>query len=195
MDKFTTLSGVAAPLLKSNVDTDTIIRIERLTQNARHDLGPYAFEALRFRPDGSEDSACVLNQAPFRGAPIVLAGENFGCGSSREGAVWTLIAAGIRCVIAESFGDIFYNNCFQNGLLPIRLPASDIAALGQEVEVDLVKQTVRSGSHTFHFDIEPVRREALLDGLDEIARTMKSAADIARWEDNDRVQRPWIWSA
>ncbi|KQR81524.1 3-isopropylmalate dehydratase [Burkholderia sp. Leaf177] len=194
MDKFTTLSGVAAPLLKSNVDTDTIIRIERLTQNARQDLGPYAFEALRFRPDGSEDPACVLNEPPFRDAPIVLAGENFGCGSSREGAVWALIAAGIRCVIAESFGDIFYNNCFQNGLLPIRLSASDIAALGQDVEVDLVKQTVHSGSLTFHFDIEPVRREALLDGLDEIARTMKSAADIARWEDNDRVQRPWIWS-
>jgi 3-isopropylmalate/(R)-2-methylmalate dehydratase small subunit len=195
MNKFTTLSGVAVPLLKSNIDTDTIIRIERLTQNARHDLGPYAFEALRFRSDGSEDAACVLNQLQFRGAPIVLAGENFGCGSSREGAVWALIAAGVRCVIAESFGDIFYNNCFQNGMLPVRLPASDIAALGQFVEVDLEKQTVRSGSHTFSFDIEPVRREGLLDGLDEIARTMKSAANIAQWEENDRVQRPWIWGA
>ena len=193
MDKFTMLSGVAAPLLRSNIDTDTVIRIERLTQNARQDLGPYAFEALRFRPDGSEDPACVLNQAPFRGAPIVLAGENFGCGSSREGAVWALIAAGIRCVIAESFGDIFYNNCFQNGLLPVRLPANDIAMLGQTVEVDLEKQMVRSGSHTFPFNIEPIRREALLEGLDEISRTLKSASIIAQWEENDRVERPWIW--
>ncbi|MGV7240574.1 3-isopropylmalate dehydratase small subunit [Caballeronia sp. M23-90] len=193
MDKFTMLSGVAAPLLRSNIDTDTVIRIERLTQNARQDLGPYAFEALRFRPDGSEDPACVLNQAPFRGAPIVLAGENFGCGSSREGAVWALIAAGIRCVIAESFGDIFYNNCFQNGLLPVRLPANEIAMLGQAVEVDLEKQMVSSGSHAFPFDIEPIRREALLEGLDEISRTMKSAAVITQWEENDRVQRPWIW--
>jgi 3-isopropylmalate/(R)-2-methylmalate dehydratase small subunit len=194
MDKFTTLGGMAAPLLKSNIDTDTVIRIERLTQNARQDLGPYAFEALRFRPDGSEDPACVLNQDPFRGAPIVLAGENFGCGSSREGAVWALMAAGVRCVIAESFGDIFYNNCFQNGLLPVRLAPDDIAALGQVVEVDLEKQTVRSGPHVFPFDIEPIRREALLEGLDEVSRTLKSAALIAEWEARDRVLRPWIWN-
>lgn len=194
MDKFTTLGGMAAPLLKSNIDTDTVIRIERLTQNARQDLGPYAFEALRFRPDGSEDPACVLNQDPFRGAPIVLAGENFGCGSSREGAVWALMAAGVRCVIAESFGDIFYNNCFQNGLLPVRLAPDDIAALGQVVEVDLEKQMVRSGPHVLPFDIEPIRREALLEGLDEVSRTLKSAALIAEWEARDRVLRPWIWN-
>ena len=195
MDKFTTLDGVAAPLLKSNLDTDTIIRIERLTQNTRNDLGRFAFEALRFRPDGSEDPACVLNQPAFRGAPIVLAGENFGCGSSREGAVWALLASGVRCVIAESFGDIFYNNCFQNGLLPIRLAASNIAGLGHRVVVDLGRQTVHSGSHTVTFDIEPIRREALLEGLDDIARTMKSVGLIAQWEARDRVSRPWIWEA
>ncbi|WP_208511213.1 3-isopropylmalate dehydratase small subunit, partial [Variovorax paradoxus] len=127
MQPFTLLRGAAAPLSIDNVDTDLIVRIERLTSLARGELGPWAFEALRFRADGSEDPDFVLNQPRWREAPILVAGRNFGCGSSREGAVWALLARGIRCVIAESFGDIFHANCFQNGVLPIRLAPSELA--------------------------------------------------------------------
>jgi 3-isopropylmalate/(R)-2-methylmalate dehydratase small subunit len=199
MDKVTIITGVAVPLMKSNIDTDTIIRIDRLTQQARSELGRFAFEALRYRQDGSEDSSCVLNQPAFRHAPILLAAENFGCGSSREGAVWALLASGLRCVIAESFGDIFYNNCFQNGLLPIRLAEGDIRLLagqsesGHVVTVDLTVQTVRSGTVERVFEIEPNRREAMLEGLDEISRTLKRAEEITQWQAQDRRNRPWIW--
>ena len=121
MEKFTKVTGVAAPLMRQNVDTDLIIRIERLVSNTgRQGLGPYCFEQLRLRADGSENPDCVFNQAPFRDAPIILSADNFGCGSSREGAVWALAGMGVKAVIAPSFGDIFYNNCFQNGLLPVR---------------------------------------------------------------------------
>jgi len=199
MDKVTIITGVAAPLMKSNIDTDTIIRIDRLTQQARSELGHFALEALRYRQDGSEDLSCVLNQPAFRDAPILLAAENFGCGSSREGAVWALLASGLRCVIAESFGDIFYNNCFQNGLLPIRLAESDIRLLagqsesGNVVSVDLTMQTVRSGPVELVFEIEPNRREAMLEGLDEISQTLMQAEEIAQWQAQDRHNRPWIW--
>jgi 3-isopropylmalate/(R)-2-methylmalate dehydratase small subunit len=199
MDKVTIITGVAVPLMKSNIDTDTIIRIDRLTQQTRSELGRFALEALRYRQDGSEDSSCVLNRPAFRNAPILLAGENFGCGSSREGAVWALLASGLRCVIAESFGDIFYNNCFQNGLLPIRLAESHIRLLagqsesGHVVTVDLTMQTVRSGTVERVFEIEPNRREAMLEGLDEISQTLKQAEEIAQWQARDRRNRPWIW--
>jgi 3-isopropylmalate/(R)-2-methylmalate dehydratase small subunit len=199
MDKVTIITGVAAPLMKSNIDTDTIVRIDCLTQQARSKLGRFAFEALRYRQDGSEDSSCVLNQPAFRNAPILLAAENFGCGSSREGTVWALLASGLRCVIAESFGDIFYNNCFQNGLLPIRLADVDIRLLaglsesGHVVTVDLTVQTVRSGTVALIFEIEPNRREAMLEGLDEISRTLRQAEEITQWQARDRRNRPWIW--
>src|SRR5919205_1213678 len=126
MQPFTKVGGPAAPLLRANVDTDLIIRIERLVGTRREELGPFAFEALRRRADGSEDPDFVLNRPEYRGAPILLAGPNFGCGSSREGAVWALMGAGIRCVIAPSFGDIFFSNCFQNGLLPVVLPEETV---------------------------------------------------------------------
>ena len=199
MDKVTTIVGVAAPLLRSNIDTDTVIRIERLTEHARHELGPYALEVLRFRQDGNEDPACVLNQLAFRDAPILLAGDNFGCGSSREGAVWALLAAGIRCVVAESFGEIFYSNCFQNGLLPIRLSAEDIrmfadhAQAGHVLAIDLRTQTIKSGTQVRPFMIDSNRREALLEGLDDISRTLKSDDLISQWQAEDRVRRPWVW--
>jgi 3-isopropylmalate/(R)-2-methylmalate dehydratase small subunit len=144
MEPFTTVSGPAAPLLLANVDTDVIIRIEPLTQQPREALGRFAFEVLRYRPDGSEDPEFVLNQPAFRGAPILLAGTNFGCGSSREGAVWALPGIGIRCVIAPSFGDIFFSNYFQNGVLPIVLDEHMIEELatsartGAVMRVDLV---------------------------------------------------------
>jgi 3-isopropylmalate/(R)-2-methylmalate dehydratase small subunit len=199
MDKVSVITGVAAPLLRANVDTDTIIRIERLTHEPREQLGRFALETLRLRHDGSEDPACMLNQPPFRDAPILLAGQNFGCGSSREGAVWALMAMGTRCVIAPSFGEIFYNNCFQNGMLPVRLSADAIATLAEaaasrEVTVDLSAQAVSAGEARFHFDIEPMRRDALLEGLDDISRTLARLPRIEAWQRSDQLSRPWIWS-
>jgi 3-isopropylmalate/(R)-2-methylmalate dehydratase small subunit len=200
MQAFTTLSGPAAPLLRSNIDTDVIIRIERLTTLKGPELGPYALEALRFRVDGNEDPDFVLNQPAFREAPILLAGANFGCGSSREGAVTALMARGIRCVIAPSFGDIFFNNCFQNGLLPIRMPEAAVMQLaaqavgGAGFMVDLQTQTVRTPDGQIHaFDVDPLRREGLLHGLDDIGLTLKDDALIRQWQRQDRVVRPWAW--
>jgi 3-isopropylmalate/(R)-2-methylmalate dehydratase small subunit len=202
MQAFTRLSGAAAPLLRANIDTDTIIRIERLINlKGPEALGPYALEALRHRADGSEDPDFVLNQSAYLKAPILLAGANFGCGSSREGAVTALMGRGIRCVIAPSFGDIFFNNCFQNGLLPIQLTEAQVLALAQEVvggspvEVDLVTQTIRTQSHTvIAFKTDSHRREALLNGLDDIGLTLKDAALIRAWQQRDRLTRPWVWS-
>lgn len=200
MEKVAKVTGVAAPLMLANVDTDVIIRIERLTSLPKEKLGPYAFEALRYRQDGAEDPGFVLNRPPFRGAPILLAGANFGCGSSREGAVSALLAVGIRCVIAESFGDIFRNNCYENGLLPVELPRAGIDALaknsgaGVTVEVDLAKQTVTSGDNAFfHFGIDPLRREALLKGLDSISQTLHHEASIADYQRRSETEWPWIW--
>jgi 3-isopropylmalate/(R)-2-methylmalate dehydratase small subunit len=200
MQPFTRIAGPAAPLLRANVDTDVIIRIERLTGVPREQLGRYAFEALRYRGDGSEDPDFALNRTNFRNAPILIAGENFGCGSSREGAVWALMAAGLRCVIAESFGDIFYNNCFQNGMLPVVLPAVTVAELAGEAAngapftVDLVEQMILSPQgEAITFDIDTQRRQALLDGLDDISLTLKRLPEIVAWQSHDRMGRPWIW--
>jgi 3-isopropylmalate/(R)-2-methylmalate dehydratase small subunit len=200
MQPFTRIAGPAAPLLRANIDTDVIIRIERLTGVPREQLGRYAFEALRYRGDGSEDPDFALNRTNFRNAPILIAGENFGCGSSREGAVWALMAAGLRCVIAESFGDIFYNNCFQNGMLPVVLPAVTVAQLAGEAAngapftVDLVEQMILSPQgEAITFDIDTQRRQALLDGLDDISLTLKRLPEIVAWQSHDRMGRPWIW--
>ena len=202
MQPFVTLTGPAAVLSQDNVDTDVIIRIERLTSLARGDLGPYAFEALRFHADGSEDPSFVLNRPPFREAPILVAGRNFGCGSSREGAVWALLSRGIRCVIAESFGDIFFSNCFQNGVLPIRLPADAVARIaalatqGLPLTVKLMDQHIllSSDADAVGFEVDPMRRDCLLQGLDDIARTLKLQDAIAAWQAQDRTTRPWVWS-
>ena len=202
MQPFDILTGPAAVLARDNVDTDVIVRIERLTSLSRPELGPYAFESWRLRADGSEEPDFVLNQAPFRAAPILVARRNFGCGSSREGAVWALLARGIRCVIAESFGDIFYANCFQNGVLPIRLGASDLrrvaepAAGGSPLTIDLAGCVVRlPDASTVTFDLDPMRREALLEGLDDISATLKRIAAIDAWQAQDRRSRPWVWAA
>ena len=197
---FTEVTGAAVPFMRANVDTDLIIRIERLTAFQRDQLGPYALEALRFRADGSEDPACVLNAPAFRHAPVLLAGDNFGCGSSREGAVWALMGLGVRCVIAPSFGDIFFNNCFQNGVLPVRLPLPQVEALaaqcagGAAVTVDLHAKTITAPDGVqAAFAIDPLRREALLHGLDDIGLTLKDDALIREWQSADRVRRPWAW--
>jgi 3-isopropylmalate/(R)-2-methylmalate dehydratase small subunit len=201
MDRFTTLSGAAAPLPRANIDTDTIIRIERMTGATPEQMGPWAFEQLRFRADGSKDPDFVLNQPAFEGAPILLAGDNFGCGSSREGAVWALKHAGIRCVIAPSFGDIFYNNCFQNGVLPVLLPAAVVERLAAacaggnaRLTVDLERQVVIAPhGEEIRFPIETQRRQAMLRGLDEIGHTLLHEAAIAAFQVRDEAARPWVW--
>jgi 3-isopropylmalate/(R)-2-methylmalate dehydratase small subunit len=205
MEKFTTLNAVAAPILRENIDTDVIIPISRLVGNSsRGTLGPWCFSALRYQPDGLENPEFILNRAPYRSAPILLTGVNFGCGSSREAAVWALQEMGVRCVIGSSFGDIFFNNCFQNGLLPVVLDRQAVESLAQEVEasqgagrikVDLAGLSVTSPSgqrYTFH--VEPKRREALLEGLDEIGLTLKRTDEIAVFQARDRTERPWIYS-
>ena len=194
-DRFTVLSGVAAPLMRANIDTDTVIRIERLSNTKPADTARWLFEALRNEP------GFVLDQPQFQDAPILLAGENFGCGSSREGAVWALKYSGIRCVIAPSFGDIFANNCFQNFVLPVVLLPEQVGRLAEQcaggnarVTVDLERQVVLSPrGEEMPFESEAIRRTALLDGLDEIGLTMRHAAAIEAFQARDRAERPWVW--
>jgi 3-isopropylmalate/(R)-2-methylmalate dehydratase small subunit len=203
VDTFTTLNSVAAPILRENTDTDVIIPISKMVGNsARGNLGKWGFSPLRYKPDGSENPEFILNREPYRAAQILLTGVNFGCGSSREAAVWTLQEMGIRCVIGSSFGDIFFNNCFQNGLLPVVLDRQTVESLAREVEtsqgagriaVDLAAMTVTAPSgKRYSFAVEPARREALLEGLDEISMTLKRAPQIAAFQAQDRDQRPWI---
>ena len=199
MQPFIAAEGAAIPLLLSNIDTDVIIRIERLTSQA--DLGHYAFESLRYLSDGSPNPDSVFNDARFQNASILLAGANFGCGSSREGAVNALMAMGIRCVIAPSFGDIFYANCFQNGLLPITFDEPIVKRLGEQclslsarMAVDLREQAVTGpDGTTLTFAMDDLRRQSLLEGLDEIGLTSKLLPEIDAWQADDRRNRPWIW--
>ena len=205
MDKFTVLDGIAAPLMRENVDTDVIIRIERLVSLENVDLGKWAFELLRYRPDGSENPDFILNQPRYRASRILLAGRNFGCGSSREGAVVAILGMGIRCVIAPSFGDIFFGNCFQNGVLPIALPQAEIDKLAQEARdstqgatftVDLEQQEIRTpGQRVVPFTVDPNRRRALLGGLDPISTTLLRESDITAFQQRDREARPWVYDA
>jgi 3-isopropylmalate/(R)-2-methylmalate dehydratase small subunit len=193
MQPFKAITGAAVPLLQANVDTDVIVRIERLTGNA--DLGHYAFEALRYLPDGSANPDCVFNQPRFANAPILLAGRNFGCGSSREGAVTALMAMGIRCVIAPSFGDIFFANCFRNGVLPIVLGEGLVERLADSAEltVDLQQQSISASGEVIRLSVDALQREGLLEGLDEIGITLKGTDEIANWQSADRTWRPWVW--
>ena len=199
MNKFETLTAIAAPFPKKNVDTDLIIRIERCTGMPKEELGKYAFEMARFLPGGAEDPAFVFNQPRYRSPQIIVCGEFFGTGSSREVAVWALASMGVRCVIAPSYGQIFFNNCFQNGLLAIVLPAPEVDALMKQASlpdaapftVDLAKQTING---TVHFDVAPRNRKMLLEGLDEIGLTLAMEPKIAAFQAADRVQRPWIYS-
>jgi len=195
MQPFTTLTGVAAPLLRANVDTDLIIPKQFLTTLVRSGLGRHLFHEIRYSPEGRELPDFLLNREPYRAAAILLSGPNFGCGSSREHAPWALLDFGIRCVIAPSFADIFFNNCFANGILPVVLPAEGIAQLAAAegpLTVDLPAQTVRGGSLAFTFDIEPARKAALLEGMDEIKRTEANLADIEAYEARRRVEAPWL---
>ena len=202
MEKFTTLTGVAAPLPAINVDTDKIIPARFLKTIKRTGLGKHLFNDWRFEADGAEREGFVLNKRPYRGAGILVAGENFGCGSSREHAPWALLDFGIRCVIAPSFADIFFNNCFKNGVLPIVLPQDQIDALMEDAgqganatfTIDLGAETItRPDGSTLPFEVDPFRKHCLLEGLDDIALTLEKRTGIAGYEESQRRDRPWLW--
>ena len=200
MDKFTTLEGVAAPLKMINVDTDMIIPKQYLKTIKRTGLGKGLFSELRYKDDGSENPAFVLNKSAYRKAKILVAGDNFGCGSSREHAPWALMDFGIRCVISTSFGDIFYNNCFKNGVLPIRVSKDDLDKLFDDAErganatltIDLDKQEVRGpDGGTVKFEIDAFRKHCMLNGLDDISITQQKSAKIDSYEEQAKAARPW----
>ncbi|WP_114377712.1 3-isopropylmalate dehydratase small subunit [Elioraea thermophila] len=200
MQPFTTLTGIAAALPIPNIDTDKIIPARFLKTIKRTGLGSALFHAMRYRPDGSEDPDFVLNKEPWRRAQILIAGPNFGCGSSREHAPWALLDFGIRCIIAPEFADIFYNNCFKNGILPIKLPQAVCDALAEDARlganarltVDLERQVVvRPNGEEIRFEIDPFRKRCLLEGLDDIALTLAHADKIAAYEARRRAAEPW----
>jgi len=202
MQPFTKLTATAAPLAMRNVDTDMIIPKQFLRTIKRTGLGKSLFNDLRFDEQGGEKPDFVLNQPAYRKAEILVTGENFGCGSSREHAPWALLDFGIRCVIAPSFADIFYNNCFKNGILPLALPEPEIEALlnwlaenqGAPVSVDLEAQSVTWGNHSAGFEIDGFRKHCLLGGLDDIGLTLEKTAAIAGWEEKARSEKPWLFA-
>jgi 3-isopropylmalate/(R)-2-methylmalate dehydratase small subunit len=195
MQPFTVLTGTAAPLLRANVDTDLIIPKQYLKTLVRTGLGRHLFAEIRYDDTGAELPDFVLNRPAYRQASILLGGPNFGCGSSREHAPWALLDFGIRCVIAPSYADIFYNNCFSNGILPLVLPLEAIeaiAAAGNPVTVDLPAQTVSAGGVTHRFDIEPARKTTLIEGLDEIGKSLASLSAIEAFEAKRGRETPWL---
>ncbi len=201
MQAFTKLTGVAAPMPVANVDTDKIIPARFLKTIKRTGLGKNLFDPLRYKADGTENPDFILNQGPYRKAEILIAHENFGCGSSREHAPWALLDFGIRCVIAPDFADIFHNNCFKNGILPIKLPREVCDALMEDarmggnarITVDLERQVVvRPNGTEIPFNVDPLRKHFLLNGLDDIGQTMQRAPAIDAYEDKRRAERPWV---
>ncbi len=201
MDAFTILTGIAAPLPMANVDTDKIIPARFLKTIKRSGLAEHLFASLRYADDGTERPEFVLNQPAYRQASILLAHENFGCGSSREHAPWALLDFGIRCVIAPDFADIFYNNCFKNGILPVRLPREICDRLMQDsrlgpnarITVDLERQVVvRPNGEAIGFSVDPLRRKMLLEGLDEIGQTLAVAEKIENFETARTKEMPWM---
>lgn len=201
MKAFSKLNAIAAPLRIVNVDTDMIIPKQFLKTVKRTGLGVSLFNDLRYNEDGSEKPDFVLNKPEYRKAEILIAGENFGCGSSREHAPWALLDFGIRCVITPSYADIFYNNCFKNGILPITLPQEQVDQLMNEaeenpeakIEIDLEKQTVTRGNKfSFSFDIDPFYKHCLLNGLDDIGLTLEKSKTIGSYEEKRKNERPWL---
>ena len=201
MEKFTTLTAVAAPLNMINVDTDMIIPKDYLKTIARTGLGKGLFAELRYNDDGTTNPDFVLNKPAYRQARIIVAGDNFGCGSSREHAPWALLDYGIRSVISTEFGDIFYNNCFKNGILPIKVSKQDLAKLMDDAErganatlsIDLDRQEIRGpDGGVVKFEVDPFKKHCLLNGLDEIGLTMAKADRIAAFEEEAALERPWV---
>ncbi len=201
MDKFTTITGVAAPLPMINIDTDMIIPKQFLKTIKRTGLGVNLFDEMRYDDNGEELSDFILNQPSYRNAKILVAGENFGCGSSREHAPWAIKDFGISCIIAPSFADIFYNNCFKNGILPIKLPQEQVDILLDDasrganatVTIDLAAQEIKGpDGGTISFEIEAFRKHCLLEGLDDIGLTMKKQDSISSFEEKLTAARPWV---
>ena len=201
MDKFTTLDGVAAPLKMINVDTDMIIPKQYLKTIKRTGLGTGLFSELRYKDDGSENPEFVLNKPAYRKAKVLVVDDNFGCGSSREHAPWALLDFGIRCVISTSFGDIFYNNCFKNGILPIRVTPEELEKLFDDAErganatlsIDLSKQEIRGpDGGMIKFEVDAFRKHCLLNGLDDIGLTLQKKPAIDSYESKLKAARPWI---
>ena len=205
MQPFTKLTGIAAPLPMANVDTDKIIPAKWLKTIKRTGLGVALFESMRYLDDEVERPEFILNREPWRNAQILIAGENFGCGSSREHAPWALLDFGIRCVIAPSFADIFYNNCFKNGILPIVLGKDEVDLLIHEAEVavdptftvDLEQHLIHRpmGNEPIPFDLDPSHRHKLLHGLDEISQTLQQSSSIDGFEQRQRTDAPWLYRA
>ena len=202
MEKFTTLTGIAAPMPLVNIDTDMIIPKQFLKTIKRTGLGANLFDEMRFDRDGNEIDSFVLNQPAYRNAESLVAGDNFGCGSSREHAPWALLDFGIRCVISTSFADIFYNNCFKNGILPVVLPQEQVDALMKDAEkgansritVNLEAQEITgSDGETYSFEVDPFKKHCLMNGLDDIGLTVENAAaSIDAYEAKVGAERPWV---
>ena len=201
MEKFTKLTGIAAPMPLVNIDTDMIIPKVFLKTIKRSGLGVNLFDEMRYNRDGSEIEDFVLNKPAYRESQIIVAGDNFGCGSSREHAPWALLDFGIRCVISTSFADIFYNNCFKNGILPIVLPQEDVDKLMDDAErganavitVDLENQTIQGpDGGKISFDVDPHRKHCLLNGLDDIGLTLEKVSSIDSFESKAEMERPWV---
>ena len=204
MEKFTKLTGTAAPMRMINVDTDKVIPKQFLKTIKRSGLGKNLFNDMRYNEDGSEKPDFVLNQPAYRKAQVLVAGDNFGCGSSREHAPWALQDFGIRCVISTSFADIFYNNCFKNGLLPITVKPEELEQLLDDADkganatltVDLENQTItRPDGGEIKFEIDPFRKHCLLNGLDEIGLTMQKGEEIGGFEDKQKSSQPWLYQS
>jgi 3-isopropylmalate/(R)-2-methylmalate dehydratase small subunit len=204
MEKFAQLTGVAAPMDMINVDTDMIIPKQFLKTIQRSGLGKHAFSEMRYRADGSENPDFVLNKPAYREAKILVAGDNFGCGSSREHAPWAILDFGIRCVISTSFADIFYNNCFKNGILPIKVSPDELDALMDDanrganaiITVDLQNQTITGpDGGEITFDIDPHRKHCLLNGLDDIGQSLEKVDSIAAHEAKRDAATPWLNAA
>lgn len=204
MDKFTKLSGVAAPMNIMNIDTDMIIPKNYLKTIKRSGLGKHAFAEMRYNDDGSENPDFVLNKPAYRKAQVIVAGENFGCGSSREHAPWALLDFGIRCVISTSFADIFFNNCFKNGILPIKVTKEQLDELMDDaekganavLEIDLENQEIgRPNGEKIAFEVDEFRKHCLLNGLDDIGLTMEKGSKIDTFEDKEKAERPWLAAA
>jgi len=201
MKKFTTLTGVAAPMDMINIDTDMVIPKQYLTTIERTGLGRGLFHEMRYNADGSDNPDFVLNKPAYKNASILVTGENFGCGSSREHAPWALLDFGFKCVIAPSFADIFYNNCFKNGILPIRLPQEYVDKLMDDadrganatISIDLEAQTItRPDGGEITFEVEEFKKHCLMNGLDDVGLTMEHEGKITSFEDDRKVTQPWL---
>ena len=201
MEKFDKISGIAAPMPLVNIDTDMIIPKQFLKTIKRTGLGVHAFDEMRYKDDGSENPDFVLNKPAYREAQIIVAGDNFGCGSSREHAPWALADFGVKVIVSTSFADIFFNNCFKNGMLPIVLPQEQVDLLMKDAEkgsnarmdVDLEKQEITtSDGEVIKFDIDPFRKRCLLEGLDDIGLTLEKAPAIQSFETQAAQSRPWV---